>query len=267
MILSTVEFSDTKAHRLRPKNMKLFAFALVAGLWAAPACQCQAFDAVSVKAAKSGVRGYSIHPYPNRLSCSNVTLKLLIASAYHVYDFQISGGPKWAGDDRFDIEAKAAGSVSEKALMTMLQQLLAERFHLELRRESKVSSVYALEVSKAGSKLKPSQDPETPIQFRVFQRKQITSRNSPLSQLTETFSWLLGRPVVDRTGLTGNFDYELEWTPDEVQVRSDESAPSTDSSNPALSSALQQQLGLRLIEKKEPVEILIVEQAQKPSDN
>jgi uncharacterized protein (TIGR03435 family) len=246
--------------------MKLVLCALAA-LGCLSAGASEGFDAVSVKPAKSGIRGYSIRPYPNRLSCANVTLKQLIAAAYRIYDFQVTGGPKWVDDQRYDIEAKATANVSEKELMTMMQPLLAERFHLDLRRESKVSSVFVLEPGKSGPKLKQTEDASAPVQFRVFQRRQITSANAPLMYLTEAFSHLLGRPVLDRTGLSGNFDYKLEWTPDEVQVRSDESAPTGDTSNPSLLSALQEQLGLRLREQKEPVEILIVDRAEKASGN
>src|ERR1700722_4834587 len=88
----------------------------------------QAFDAASIKPAKAGVRGYSIRPLPGRLSTSNTTLAMLVAEAYHVYDFQISGGPKWINTDRYDIEAKAEGVTkpSEAQLRGMLQKLLAE---------------------------------------------------------------------------------------------------------------------------------------------
>src|SRR5215472_17925966 len=92
-----------------------------------------AFDVASIKPAKPDARGYSIRPFPGRLAAENVTLKLLIAEAYHVYDFQISG-PKWIDVDRFDVEGKISGDVppSRTQLRSMLQRLLADRFGLSV---------------------------------------------------------------------------------------------------------------------------------------
>ena len=145
-------------------------------------------------------------------------MKLLISEAYHVYEFQISGGPKWIDSDRYDVEAKSAGDVppTKKQLQTMLQTLLADRFGLTVRHERKEMPVYALQVGKDGPKLRPAMHADAPVMFRVFQRRQITAENAPLENLTDVLTWLLGRPVLDRTGLEGSFDYKLEWSPDEL---------------------------------------------------
>jgi uncharacterized protein (TIGR03435 family) len=232
-----------------------------------------AFDAASVKPAKPNVRGYSIQPLPGRLITANTTLRMLIAAAWRVYDVQVSGGPKWLDSERFDIEAKAAEAShpSNAQLMEMLQKLLADRFSLELHREKKDIPAYSLEVGRGGPKFQPSKDPGGPPLFRLFQRRQITAQRAPLARLVEVLSPLLGRPVLDRTGLTGVYDFKLEWSPDETQVRSDETArPSehpSDENVPSLAAALQEQLGLRLQSQKGPVEILIVDRAEKPSVN
>jgi uncharacterized protein (TIGR03435 family) len=228
-----------------------------------------AFDAASIKPAQAGARGYSIRPLPGRLSISNTPLRLLIASAYRVYEFQVSGGPKWLDSERYDIEAKAAGGArpTEKEMMAMLQRLLADRFALAVRRENRDLPVYALEVGRDGPKFQASKDEGEP-EFRVFQRRQITARRAPLAYLLEALSVLLGRPAIDQTGLTGRYDYKLEWTPDEVQVANDENhARPADENVPSLTSALQEQLGLRLQSKRGPVEIIMVERAEKASVN
>jgi uncharacterized protein (TIGR03435 family) len=229
----------------------------------------QVFDAASVKPAKAGVRGYSIRPLPGRLSASNTTLGMLVAEAYHVYDFQISGGPKWLNADRYDIEAKAEGDTKPSAaeLRGMLQKLLADRFSLVVHRETRDLPVYALEVGKGGPKFPPSKDSEEAPMFRVFQRRQITAARAPLGYLVEALSSLVGRPVVDKTGLAGKYDYRLEWTPDETQVRSDEAAPQVEGNVPSLASALQEQMGLRLQSQKAPVEIIVIDRAEKASVN
>ncbi|HXB67127.1 MAG TPA: TIGR03435 family protein [Candidatus Acidoferrales bacterium] len=234
-----------------------------------PDGRAQVFDTASIKPAKAGVRGYSIRPLPGRLSTSNTTLGMLVAEAYHVYDFQISGGPKWINTDRYDIEAKAEGETkpSEAQLRGMLQKLLAERFSLVVRRETRELPVYALEVGKGGPHFKASTDSEEAPMFRVFQRRQITAARAPLAYLVEALSFLVGRPVVDKTGLEGKYDYKLEWTPDETQVRSDEAAPQVEGNVPSLASALQEQMGLRLQSQKAPVEIVVIDRAEKASVN
>ena len=121
------------------------------------------FDVASIKPARPDARGYSIRPFSGRLSAENVTLKLLIAEAYHVYDFQISG-PKWTDSERYDLEAKIGGNLlpSKTQLRSMLQRLLADRFGLGVRRQSKEMPVYMLEASKGESKLQPAKHPDTP---------------------------------------------------------------------------------------------------------
>ena len=227
------------------------------------------FEVASIKPSKPGTRGYSIQPLPGRLTASNTTLKMLIAAAYRVYDFQVSGGPKWLDSDRYDIEGKAQGETSptKAQLMVMLQKLLADRFSLEFHRETKVLPVYSLEVAKGGPKFQQSKDPEGTPYFRLFQRRQITAQRAPLAFLVETLSQLLGRPALDNTGLTGVFDFKLEWTPDEIQVRSTDTPPPTDENVPSLTAALQEQMGLKLVSQKGPVEMLVVDGAAKASEN
>jgi len=203
------------------------------------------------------------------VSAQNVTLKLLISEAYHVYEFQISGGPKWIDSDRYDVEAKSAGDVppTKKQLQTMLQTLLADRFGLTVRHERKEMPVYVLQADKEGPKLRPAMHADAPVMFRVFQRRQITAENAPLENLTDVLTWLLGRPVLDRTGLEGSFDYKLEWSPDELQLQSQEAPPQADGNAPSLGGALQRQLGLRLAALKDLVDLITVEKAERPTGN
>ena len=227
-----------------------------------------AFEVASIKPARPEARGYSIRPLPGRLRAENVTLKLLIAEAYHVYDFQISG-PQWIDSERYDLEAKIGGDTppSKAQLRAMLQKLLADRFGLIVRHQSKEMPVYLLEVGKGGSRLQPARHPDSPVGFRVFQRRQITAENAPLEHLTDTLTWFLGRPVLDLTGLEGSFDYKLEWSPDETQLRSQEAPPEGDGNTPSLAAALQQQIGLKLASGKGPVDLIVVEKATRPKAN
>jgi uncharacterized protein (TIGR03435 family) len=227
------------------------------------------FDSASIKTAKADARGYSIRPLPGRIEATNCTLKQLVSAAYHIYDFQVSGGPKWMDSERYDVEAKAADGErpTNAQLESMLQKLLAERFQLALHDETRDLPVYALDVAKGGPKFQPTKDTQQAPYFRLYQRRQITARNSPLSYLTEVLSQLLGRPVVDNTGLNGVYDFTLEWAPDEAQTRSPESPVTIDSNVPSLAAAIQEQLGLRMQGQKGPVKTLVIDHAEKASVN
>src|SRR5579871_2042488 len=145
-------------HLTAAMGMAALAVPLLSGPQTAPS-PVPAFEVASIKPAKPGVRGYSIQPLPGGLHVANTPLKLLIAEANHVFDFQISGGPKWLDEDRYDIEAKAAGGSPTKGqLRDMLQKLLADRFRVVLHRETRTLPVYALELAKGGSKLQASKD-------------------------------------------------------------------------------------------------------------
>ena len=223
----------------------------------------------SIKPAKADARGYSIRPLAGRVSAQNVTLKMLIGEAYHVYDFQISGGPKWIDADRFDVEAKVDGEVipGKKQLQAMLQNLLEDRFALRVRHETKEMPVFALVGGKSGVKLQSPRNPDGEVMFRVSQRSRIIAENAPLEHLTEALTFLIGRPVLDQTALKGAFDYKLEWSPDEWPLRSSEAPPQTDGSLPSLDAALQQQLGLRLVSQRDRVDLIILEKAERPTAN
>jgi uncharacterized protein (TIGR03435 family) len=237
-------------------------------LAAAASAQTPTFAVASIKAASPDARGYSLHPLPGRLVAENVTLKQLIAEAWHVYDFQISGGPKWIDSDRFDVEAKTgAPATPHRDLRLMLQALLVERFALRVRHEDKEVSVYELVPAKGGPRLQPTKDPNGDAMFRVYQRRQVESHNAPLDHLTEVLTWLMGKPVLDRTSLEGAFDYKLEWNPDEQQLRSNEAPVDSDGRLPSLDSALQQQLGLKLIARKEMMDTIVAENAVRPAAN
>jgi uncharacterized protein (TIGR03435 family) len=225
-----------------------------------------AFEVASIKPARPGTRGYSIRPFPGKLTAENVTLKLLLAEAYHVYDFQISG-PKWIDLERYDLEAKFRGDTPSKTqLRAMLQKLLADRFGVRAHRESKEMRVFVLQLRKGDSARQPTKHPNSPTIFRVVQRRQIVAENAPLENLTDVLSWLLGRPVLDRTGLQGSFDYKLEWSPDEMQLLSEEAQPDADGNAPSLTAALRQ-VGLRLVSTKAPADMIVVEKAERPTPN
>ena len=220
---------------------------------------------------------------------------MLLTQAYDVREFQISGGPGWINTDRFDIVAKAErstaaenvpddpGKMTEEQRKTIgdqmrerLRALLADRFQLALHRETKEQSVYALVVGKSGSKLQESQTHEGPGPRGPMMRMgrgELSGQGVALDMLTRTLSSQLGRPVIDRTGLKGNFDFKLTWTPDPGQSGGPfgppgaDAPPPPDPNGPSVFTALQEQLGLRLESQKGPVEMLVIDKVEKPSEN
>jgi uncharacterized protein (TIGR03435 family) len=231
---------------------------------------------------------------PDGYSASNVSLKMLVQSAYGIREDLVSGAPGWADSARFDIDAKVAGSdvdalkkLSPEQRRLILQPLLAERFKLQSHVETKQLPVYELVLAKGGSKLKeaaPGDDYAKGIKgpdgvarggmMRVG-RGQLTAQAVPMTSLANMLSQQLRRTVIDKTGLTGKYDLELNWAPDQgsdpmfkgpdgSQQRAD-AAP--DSSGPSIFTALQEQLGLRLQSAKGPVETLVIDHVEMPSEN
>ena len=243
-----------------------------------------AFEVSTIKPNHSDDHRMMIRPAPGgRFNASNVTLKLLMTVAYRIQDDQISGGPGWIDSDRFDIVAKAEGNATSDQVLLMLQTLLEDRFKLKLRRETKDLPMYALVVARNGPTLKasdgdcpagaqPPKPPAVPCGAFMMSRNQLSGQKVPLGQLTAALSRILARQVVDKTGLTGRYDLKLEWTPDETQARlgpgdPGPGQPPPESSGPSIFTAIQEQLGLRLESQKGPVEMFVIDHAEKPDDN
>jgi uncharacterized protein (TIGR03435 family) len=253
-----------------------------------------AFDVVSIKPNKSDSGMVRIMAKPDGYAASNVSLKMLIQSAYGIREDLISGAPSWADPARFDIDAKVAGSdvdalknLSQEQRRSTLQPLLADRFKLKVHTETKQLPVYELVLAKGGSKLKEAIPGDTYANgikgpdgvgrggMMRFGPGQLTAQAVPTTSLTNMLSQQLHRTVIDKTGLTGKYDLELSWTPDQgsdpmfkgpdsSQQRAD-TAP--DSSGPSIFTALQEQLGLRLQSAKGPVETLVIDHVEMPSEN
>jgi uncharacterized protein (TIGR03435 family) len=205
------------------------------------------------------------------MSGRNVTLKRCVRGAYDVPETQILGGPKWLDEDRCYIEAKAAGPAGDHELMIMLQALLAERFKLAIHREQRALPGYALVVAKAGLKAKPS-DPDARSRTSSS-RGSIEAEGCAMAQLAQRLSEAMHMPVADFTGVPGKFDFKLKWTLDDMQASPPPGgdrpvAVASDTvSGPSIFTALQEQLGLKLESRKVPAEVLVIDHAEKPSEN
>jgi uncharacterized protein (TIGR03435 family) len=269
----------------------LAAIAAIAGVLGAGSQQQTAverleFEVASLKPAPPDATGYSILPVPGgRLRARNITLKRLVAVAYSITDHQILSDIKWFELQGYDMEAKAPGPAALPQLRLMLQSLLDDRFKLKIHRETKEMSIYSLVPAKKGTPGGPglvkTGDGDcsasvgdqaalpngTPCGVVNIGPGRINGQRGRVSQLCDRLSTLLGRPVVDKTGLTGNFNISVTWTPDADLERQPIESKPTDLSGPSLYTALQEHLGLKLIAGKGPVEVILVDAADRTAGN
>jgi len=265
------------------------------------AAAAYAYEVASIKPNKSADNMVRLMYTPDSLSATGATVQMLIESAYDIQDNQLSGAPGWVRSNKYDIEAKMDSAVadrihkledSEQRLAIrqhMLQALLADRCKLVIHRESTEQPVYALVISKSGSKLHEAQPGDTypnglkspngqPGAGMMMMRGNggpLTGQGIPISNLVRFLSRQLGRKVIDKTGLTGNYDFTLKWAPDQNvptfigpgggPAPADSAPP--DSSGPSLFTAVQEQLGLKLESQKGPVETIVIDHVEKPSEN
>jgi uncharacterized protein (TIGR03435 family) len=234
----------------------------------------QAFEVASIKPNSTGDNRVMIRMQPGgRLTATGVTLRQLISQAYNVRDFQITGGPGWIAAERYDINAKGPDGMPDRVppevLRPMLRALVDERFQLKTHAETREMPIYALVVGKAG-KLIPAA-PESQGPMMRMGRGQLNGKKVPMAMLAQQISQQLGRAVVDKMELKGDFDFTLEWTPEPGQGPGvhppGEPIPAADSSGPTIFTAVQEQLGLRLESQKGPVEIIVIDSVAKPTEN
>lgn len=223
------------------------------------------FEVASIKPIdRTGVSGHgSISQSGSRVTFNGYTLSGLLMYAYEVRNYQINGGPGWMSSDTFVITAKAEGDAAPTVaqLRLMLQTLIAERFEVKLRRETKEAKVYLLEPTKSGFKLEPSKTPRSTMQMKPGH---MMMAKVPASQWAALLSSVLNRPVLDRTGASGEFDFVLD-SPDIMGARNMQEAE--DAPGPSIFTAIQEQMGLKLEPSKGPIDMLMIEHVAKPAEN
>jgi uncharacterized protein (TIGR03435 family) len=230
--------------------------------------QLPEFEVASVRPNKSDERMY----YGLRnasLTVRNMTAKGLIQIAYGKRDFQVTGGPAWISSEHFDVDAKAERP--QKATADMLKSLLASRFQLQLHRERKETSVYSLVIARGGVKMKPSADQTEPEKGGPTKMApgQIVGEGIPMYVLTNLLSNMLGRAVINNTGLTGKYDVHLQLVSDSLLPQPDPTDLLTQSEvlNLAIMDAVEEQLGLKLKSIKARDEVLVIDHMEHPSAN
>jgi len=265
---------------------------------AAAFCQTQqpvklpGFEVASIRPHANGDNGAYVQASEGRLAMVNFSLKQLILFAYDVSNNRVSGVQAWMDSNHFDIQATTEKSVTVKQLEgPMLRGLLEDRFQLKLHRETIVRPVYELTVEKGGVKMQPSKEgsctrysmdsppplpaPSAPSPvYCDFPRLAGDGRNWTLDgkgvtvgKLATTLSRSgLDRPIIDRTGLLGGFDLHLKWTAD-IPESAPESGAIAEPTSLSIFTAIKEQLGLKLESTKAPVEILVIDHVEKPSEN
>jgi uncharacterized protein (TIGR03435 family) len=253
---------------------------LAAGLCAQPLT----FETASIKPTPPGPHNSVIGAMPGGgLNAEGISLKNLIMWAYDVQDYQILGGPSWLESQHWTIQAKAAPSEADNPTagpveyekMNAAQQaqymrsvrertraLLAERFRLVLRREEREQTAYVLTVAKGGPKLK-----EAAPGMIGRGNGEILSKGSQMGNFVRFLAVDLGRPVTDATRLTGTYAFDLKWTPDRSANAEPGAAMASDPAGPTIFTAIEEQLGLKLESRKAPMETLIIDRVDKPSNN
>jgi uncharacterized protein (TIGR03435 family) len=210
---------------------------------------------------------------PHRWVATNFTLINLIALAYDMSPRTISGGPGWMDAQHFDIEAITPGEIRPARLeqMQMLRALLVDRFALKFHRQEKEFSIYELTVAKGGSKLKAAANPDAPpdlIGVVYPGRIEVPAKSVTMDDFVAMLQRAtLDRPTVNKTGLTGKYDFTLVWAQDETQYGGEVQKAPEDAPNPPLFTAVQEQLGLKLEAKRGMVSAMVVDSAERPSAN
>jgi uncharacterized protein (TIGR03435 family) len=239
---------------------------------------------ISVKRNESGTQERYVNPTPGRLSITNMTPKNLLMLAYGVRDSQVVGGPNWIDSDAYNIEAKSSGNATPKELTgTMLQSLLDERFHLKVHIERRELPVYDLMIAKRGSLLQktpdqtctpfdpgspplpgdPNRDPAQMCGSIGLGLTNLNAKQATTAALAMAFAHLLGRTVIDKTGLVGEFDGRLTFAPPGVVP----SGAPVDPALPDIFTAVEEQLGLKLESSRGPVPVVLIDRIEKPTEN
>lgn len=254
------------------------------------------FEVASVKIHKANESGPSkiTDSSPGRFVATNTPLRFLILYAHHLLDHQLAGLPAWASSDSIDIAAAypPGAAPSNQEIRLMLRKLLAERFALVVHSEQREDKTYALVVARDGrlgpqlqrsdvnceewiAEKRPQADAggpslvtpskKRPACMMLATRRWLSGGTRTMAQLAATLQSMLQKPVVDRTGLAGGFDVDLHWNPAETG-----GAPADDASNseePSIVAAVQEQLGLKLVPERDKFEVLVVDKVTRPTPN
>jgi uncharacterized protein (TIGR03435 family) len=249
------------------------------------------FEVATVKRNVSGSTSASNRALPGgRVTITNNTLRNMIRNFYRLQTFQLIGGPEWIGIDRWDVVAKADGDPPPERMLEMVKTLIADRFKLVTHRETRDMPIYALMLARDGGQLGPQLHRSTVDCAAIFAEARarggappVAPRGGPLcgtnmttgrmatssttiADLARNLSLVVERNIVDKTGLPWNFDLELTWTPDGPAGNAADGAPPATES-PSLFTAVQEQLGLKLVPQRGSVDVLVIDSVERPTED
>ena len=239
-------------------TLALFACLLVTGhclaqSLAGPETPLPSFDVAVIRVNSTALpeQGYWSLPDIGSFKASGVSLSVLIRLAYGIDDKQILNKPKWLDSKLYDVSAKPEAGIklSRAELRPRLQNLLQQRFHLVVHRETHDTAGFALVESKHGVKLQPTKGAKFPNYHVELHAGKINLRNSTLDDIAAGITSVIDRPVLNQTNIQGSYDIDLTYAPDDA----------TDSNLPSLFTALEEATGLRLTPQKVPVEVLVID--------
>jgi uncharacterized protein (TIGR03435 family) len=252
--------------------------------------QAPAFEVASVKPNKSGTTQANITGQPNGITIVNLPLRGIIQLFFQINQpSKVIGIPDWTITERFDITARAAGPITDEERRLMMQALLADRFKLVARREKRELTVLALMPARNDGKLGPSlvesKGCTPPASLAALGTTPAGSQTpacgpkpggpgrliltgSPISQFTSMLALVLGRTVMEKTGLTGRYDIDLTFTPErQLPAGVDAPSPNADLGGPSIFTAVREQLGLKLEQQRDQEEVLVIDHIERPSEN
>jgi uncharacterized protein (TIGR03435 family) len=236
-------------------------------------CLCAAdgprFEAASIHPSPDNAPFFARPPSNGKFSGTGIVVRLIVMLAYNVQESQIADAPSWIGTERWNIDAKSEAGATHTVEETqqMLQNLLRDRFGLQAHRETRQQSAYVLKIGKDGSKLKADETGATNIRING---NSIGLERGEISRLAQLLSSALGKPVVDRTGLTGRYDVSLQWSDAPVAdggVIGLDAHAASDPNRESIFSAIQNQSGLQLVSERAPVEMIVIDKIERPSAN
>jgi uncharacterized protein (TIGR03435 family) len=232
------------------------------------------FAVASIKPSDPSAQGKGFRVRGSEFSTINTSLSDMITFAYGLHPRQIVGGPAWIESDKYDLVAKpdGEGTPNDKQWKIMVQKLIADRFKFTFHKAQRELSVYALIVGKNGPKLTKSAGNPSGLPGLFFRGLGVLpATNATMADFAGVMqTTVLDRPVVDQTNLQGRWDFTLTWTPDEFQfggLGARVPPPADNAAAPDLFTAIQEQLGLKFESTKAPVDVFVVDHAEKPSAN
>jgi len=284
---------------MKTRLILVIALTVAAATSSAQVPKDPAFDVAAIKQNKSGGTNGRFGGPPSRFTATNAPALQFIMFAYRMQDYLIEGAPDWVRNDRWDINAKAEGNFPAATIdgpdvrRDMLRTLLADRFKMSAHKETRQQPVYALvraqtdgppsprlhastfDCAALGAAIRRSQGPATlPVTPDGATECSISTPpgrlnmgTQPMRQYAAILSDLVGRPVMDRTGLAGNFSAVVTYTPDNGLRAIGADQPAIDPNAPSIFTALQEQLGLKLESTRGPVEVLVIDHIERPSED